>query len=325
MQRYLHLFFASNIMSVVENPDDVTVSKADGQVYNVISPFKYLDQPDLNKTVLLILNQGLAGMNILQLWNNTQLHVCADGGANQLYEYFGENEKARALHIPHFIVGDLDSLTDKTRAYYALHGTIVIPQLTQYATDFDKSLLVSRLYFHSEETRAKLQDYEKIDEHDGLAQLELEVSTPPTEADDIYVYALGGIGGRFDQTIASMHQLYKLSEQYKYIDILFITSSDIVFLVKKGKNYIEYSLKQLWNAQDKVPVCGLLPLGNTPVTLNTSGLKYDVTDWESSMLGNVSSSNGICGVNGVIVESSGPIVMNIVVDHHTVWAPRKSE
>lgn len=305
-------------MSVTENPDNVSIPKPTDHGFNVITPFKYLDQPDLSRAVLLVLNQSLVGMNIPQLWSNTKLHVCADGGANQLYDFFEEDEAARSQHIPEFIVGDLDSLTGKTRLYYELKGSIVIPQLTQYATDFDKALTVSRLYFYSEEMKAKVQDYKNIDKHDGLAQLELQVENPQPDAEDIFVYALGGIGGRFDQTIASIHQLYKISEKYKYIDLIFITDSDTVFLVDKGINYIEYELKGLWNSKDAVPVCGLLPLGSNKVTLNTKGLKYDVTDWESDMLGNVSSSNGICGVNGVIVETTEAIVMNIVVDHHTV-------
>lgn len=303
-------------MSVTESPDNITIPKP-SEDFRLVQPFKYLQYPDLHRTVLLILNQKLDGVNLPQLWSCTELHLCADGGADQLYNYF-DSEDERVKFIPQFITGDLDSLTESVKQYYAGKGTIIIKQLTQYSTDFHKCLQLSRIYYYSEEEKSKLfQKPSIIDDHCGLLDLENSLSKKSHDP-MMYVYALGGIGGRFDQTIGSIHVLYKLSQEFPYIELTFITKYDIVFLLQKGLNYIGYTLKNLWNKHDEVPVCGLLPLGNKTVTLNTKGLKYDVTDWDTDMLDKVSSSNGVSGTDGVIIETSEPIVINMVVDHHTV-------
>lgn len=55
--------------------------------------------------------------------------ICADGGAN----------KARSFGItPHLIIGDLDSITQKSRRYYA--GIPVIHDQNQNNTDLEKAL-----------------------------------------------------------------------------------------------------------------------------------------------------------------------------------------
>ncbi|KAL7664920.1 Thiamine pyrophosphokinase [[Candida] zeylanoides] len=177
-----------------------------------------------------------------------------------------------------------------TRQYYEARGSVVIQQSTQYATDFDKALQVSRLYFHAGYIRHKLMDAHSINDYNGLSELEDTVSSNASVT--LSAYILGGIGGRFDQTIGSIHQLYKMEKRYPHLTITFITDEDIIFLLQSGKNYIEYSSRKIWNTTDDVPVCGLLPLSNTTTILNTQGLKYDVHAWPSDMLHNVSSSNG---------------------------------
>lgn len=69
------------------------------------------------------------------------------------------------------------------------------------------------------------------------------------------------------------------------------------------------------NGSSPTPTCGLLPLSNkTPIILNSYGLKYDMRNWKTEMLGQVSSSNRISGETGFIVECSDDIVMNIEID-----------
>jgi thiamine pyrophosphokinase len=302
-------------MSVTESADTVVVPKPQGPEWRCVQPFCYLEPGAKPQAALIILNQDLIGINLKQLWDHTELHVCADGGANRLYKSFA-HERDRCRYIPQFITGDLDSITSETRQYYEARGSVVIQQLTQYATDFDKALQVSRLYFHAGYIRHKLMDAHSINDYNGLSELEDTVLLNASVT--LSAYILGGIGGRFDQTIGSIHQLYKMEKRYPHLTITFITDEDIIFLLQSGKNYIEYSLRKIWNTTDDVPVCGLLPLSNTTTILNTQGLKYDVHAWPSDMLHNVSSSNGVCGEAGFVVETTEPIVMNIVIDHHQV-------
>lgn len=296
---------------VVERPDDIEVPPP-SEPYTLIEPFEFFnDSSGISKKCLIILNQSIRDMNLRRLWPNTRLHICADGGANQLYDYF-EHENERSKFVPDFITGDCDSVTNEVKQYYILKGTVVIPQYSQYSTDLTKSLMLTKIYFHSETLRLKL--YEGIEPDNGLSELgqHLEASG----ATPVYVYMLGGIGGRFDQTIHSINQLYKLNQSDPHLQIFFVSHSDMIFLIKKGLNYIQYERKSLFNTSKKAPICGLLPLSNTPITLNTHGLKYDVINWTSSMVGNVSSSNGICGTNGFIVNATDDIVMNASIDHY---------
>ncbi|KAK6201320.1 uncharacterized protein RJT21DRAFT_34387 [Scheffersomyces amazonensis] len=296
---------------VVERPDDITVTAPEShENFTNIKPFEYWnDKSGSDRNALVILNQSIEGCNLYKLWHNTELHVCADGGANRLYEYFNnDTNDNRSKYIPDYIVGDLDSLKDEVKNYYETKGSKVIPQITQYSTDFTKSMNIIQLYFFSSESRQSLDSVQ--DFNNGIAE-SLEKFNVPNNQAAIRIYILSGIGGRFDQTIHSISQLYILNESVPYLQLFFITTSDVIFLLKKGKNYVSYPSKSTFHDKSSVPTCGLLPLGNNEVILSTYGLKYDVTNWPSEMLGNVSSSNGVSGVTGFIVDASDPIVMNI--------------
>lgn len=295
---------------VIEQPDDLEVAPPK-QPYNSIYPFEFFnDAADTSGKCLIILNQSIRDMNLYRLWPNTKLHICADGGANQLYHYF-KDEDERSKYIPDFITGDCDSITDEVKQYYIKKGTVVITQYTQYSTDLMKAILVAKIYFHSDELKQLL--YKDVDDANGLAEINSTLHSTPSP---VYIYMLGGIGGRFDQTVHSINQLYRYNHSDPHLQLFFISHSDIIFLIRKGLNYIQYKARSVFNVSSKVPYCGLLPLSNTSVVLNTHGLKYDVVNWPSCMTGNVSSSNGICGVNGFIVDTSDDLVMNASIDHY---------
>ncbi|KAK6465569.1 hypothetical protein DFJ63DRAFT_282130 [Scheffersomyces coipomensis] len=300
---------------VVERPDDFTIPAPNpNEISTIIQPFEYWNEASNNeRNVLVLLNQSIEGINLQRLWDNTELHICADGGANRLYDYFA-NEYTREDYIPQFIVGDFDSIRKEVRLYYAKRGAKVIPQLTQYSTDFTKAMNTIQAYYFSPQSRQDLQVIE--DTNNGIAEL-LESHNVSNQINhrNIRVYILSGIGGRFDQTIHSISQLYILNQSVPYLQLFFITTSDIIFLIQKGKSLIKYPSKEIIHINTNVPSCGLLPLGNTEVIISSLGLKYDVTDWPSSMLGNVSSSNGISGTDGVILDVSDAIVMNIETCH----------
>ena len=54
------------------------------------------------------------------------LHICADGGANRLYDLFSSGQAAaperRARYCPQIIKGDLDSLRPEVQHFYEQHG-----------------------------------------------------------------------------------------------------------------------------------------------------------------------------------------------------------
>lgn len=50
------------------------------------------------------------------LWNSFECKICADGGANRLFDQIEAGR--RSLFIPDFIVGDLDSVRPDVRQFY---------------------------------------------------------------------------------------------------------------------------------------------------------------------------------------------------------------
>jgi thiamine pyrophosphokinase len=52
----------------------------------------------------------------ISIWNNFEFKICAEGGANRLYDQLNINK--RPLYIPDYIVGDLDSIRDEVKEYY---------------------------------------------------------------------------------------------------------------------------------------------------------------------------------------------------------------
>ncbi|GEQ72184.1 hypothetical protein JCM33374_g5870 [Metschnikowia sp. JCM 33374] len=235
--------------------------------------------------------------------------LCADGGANRLYEYFG-TEAERGKYIPKFITGDLDSLRDSVKSYYAERGSIVIPQYCQYSSDFMKAIKVVVLSGSDPGREALKGEIEEVKGLNGLVQKYVVGSSHAGET--LTLHVAGGIGGRFDQTIQSINQMYALSDEYPWMHLVFFTSSDVIFMARKGITHVTYSDRTVFNTKDKVPKCGLLPFGKKTL-ISSKGLLYDVDKWPSEIGGNVSSSNGVCGIDGFIVETTENIVVNVEV------------
>jgi len=82
------------------------------------------------KHALIICNGEMPSQNLLTpLLKKKPFIICADGGAN----------KARAFNIlPHFIIGDLDSITQKTRYYFS--SVPIVHNADQNSTDLEKAL-----------------------------------------------------------------------------------------------------------------------------------------------------------------------------------------
>lgn len=82
------------------------------------------------KHALIICNGEMPSQKLLvPLLKKKPFIICADGGAN----------KARAFNIlPNFIIGDLDSITQKTRYYFS--SVPIIHNPDQNSTDLEKTL-----------------------------------------------------------------------------------------------------------------------------------------------------------------------------------------
>lgn len=296
---------------VFENPEFIEIDISSAA--HVLDLQKLMN-PNHQLTALLILNQRINVPQIFEkLWNNYNLKVCADGGANRLYEYF-TTEKERLQHLPDYIIGDLDSIDQKVYDFYQKHMVKIIKQTTQYSTDFTKSVNLISLHFYSKNFRTTVENGSNnfgisLDHgiHDMYHQ---EVETlPEKEKKKIHLLALNAIDGRFDQTVHSITQLYTLASTDSYFQLCYLTPTDLIFLVPAGGTLVKYS-------QDfrscAIGNCGLLPLGGPTMINKTKGLKWDVENWSSSIAeGKVSSSNRFVGSNGCYMDVESSVVMNV--------------
>jgi len=88
-------------------------------------------------TALILVNTPIGKM-LPMLWPLAQIRLCADGGANRLYDW--NKKKQDRLYIPTKIIGDLDSLREETKKYYQENDCQIIRDSNQDNTDLGKCL-----------------------------------------------------------------------------------------------------------------------------------------------------------------------------------------
>lgn len=279
--------------------------------------------PDMSlNTALLVLNQKitLPLPLFIKLWDSHKLRVCADGAANRLYEYL-KAENIQNKYVPDYIIGDLDSLKEEIYMFYRSLGVVIIKQTTQYSTDFTKSVNVISLHMNSikfiEIIGSDKNSYDNnfgisLDKgvHDLYDELKSQCETGPLCK--INLLAIGGIGGRFDQTIHSITQLHVLTETDSNFELFYLTETDLIMLIPKNGTLIEYNDEKF--RENCIGNCGLLPIGKKTVINETYGLKWDVNQWITSISsGRVSTNNRFAGNNQCYIDVQDDIVINIEI------------
>jgi thiamine pyrophosphokinase len=126
---------------------------------------------------MIILNAPLRPTPLFNtLWGVAKYRICADGAANRLRNLNERNDSSSQQHrqqqamrlVPDLIIGDLDSITDETKAYYSDVRTVQV--IDQDRNDLDKALEAAASYRR--------------------------------------VVVFGAFGGRFDQQMGSVQSLY---------------------------------------------------------------------------------------------------------------------
>ena len=88
------------------------------------------------------------------VWGHSDVRICADGGANKLYEmYAGDNANefsTDVAYLPNLIKGDLDSLHPEIGEYYKSKGVSVVKKDDQDTNDLDKCMESVIEYFLDE-------------------------------------------------------------------------------------------------------------------------------------------------------------------------------
>ncbi|KAG5972596.1 hypothetical protein E4U55_000786 [Claviceps digitariae] len=243
-------------------------------------PAKLLqDDDNVHDFALLVLNQPLKNGAILRrLWKNARMRVAADGGANRLHELSSFQGKFANLQA---IIGDLDSVSPSVRDFYSSQPTPaqIVQDPDQESADFGKAITWIR----------------------------------NAEPDTLDIVALGGIGGRVDQGLSQLHHLYLFQPGSDYADgrIYLLSESNLTFLLKAGAHTIH--VKE--DGEDVVfgKYVGIIPLREAS-RITTKGLEWDVTDWETSMGGRLSTSNHVLPRTKVIeVETTKDVIFTIAL------------
>lgn len=172
-----------------------------------------------SKQALIVLNQKLPDAHLFErIWAQCDVRVCADGGANRLFDYFSDDSQ-RQKYIPNVVTGDFDSLRTEVKEYYAAAGSKIIFDPDQYATDFMKSV-------------------KAINEiGDGFTFI-----------------AMPSVGGRVDHNFHAIHMLFQLHSQGK--QLFLVSDESITFLLDEGDNQIATPQRMLGKTCGIIPIVG---------------------------------------------------------------------
>ncbi|KAL4967635.1 thiamine diphosphokinase, partial [Aspergillus stella-maris] len=250
---------------------------------------------------LVVLNQPINEVALEVLTKHAQLTVCADGGANRFYEY-AKSHGEESTDLPTTIIGDLDSINPEIRAHYENLDVEIIQDEDQYSTDFTKSLRFIQ----------------------------------KSRGDGLSILVLGGLGGRVDQAFSQIHHLCMVSEERKKSqsktqgnddgkakgNLYLISEESITFILHPGKNTIRTprtnrppppdttspspETEQPHLLEENV---GIIPLSG-PASITTTGFQWDVSNWETQIGGQISTSNHI-RADVVTVESKVPVLFTV--------------
>ncbi|RFU30314.1 hypothetical protein B7463_g6028, partial [Scytalidium lignicola] len=260
--------------------------------------------------VLVVLNQPMELSNIIyaETWRNSILHIGADGGANRVrgvnVRHKVEPHSKEFLNLD-LVIGDLDSLESDTKAYWHELGTSIIKDPDQETTDFTKAVNYARNL-----DSKKYSDLISASTLHGQRTQVLDESRYNMKTRDIL--CIGGLGGRIDQGLSTMHHLYMFQKDPSYSSgrVFLLSSEGITFVLKSGNHEIK--------VRDKSQICGLgkhigiIPL-REPSVITTKGLKWDVSDWPTAFGDRISTSNHV-DAEYVTVETTKDVLFTIDLD-----------
>ncbi|KAF3436432.1 hypothetical protein FNV43_RR23524 [Rhamnella rubrinervis] len=228
---------------------------------------------------LVVLNQSLPTFVPL-LWQHARLRLCADGGANRVYDdvplLFPHEDAVdvRKRYKPDVIKGDMDSIRKEVLDFYTNMGTKVLDESDdQDTTDLHKCV-------------SYICDF-----------------TPIPDKSSLCILVAGALGGRFDHEMGNINVLCRFSTTR----IILLSEDCLIYLLPRTHNHeihIQSSIEG--------PHCGLIPIGTPSGSTTTTGLQWDLTETDMRFGGLVSTSNIVEGEK-VTVRSDSDLLWTISI------------
>ncbi|KAF2141850.1 uncharacterized protein K452DRAFT_287821 [Aplosporella prunicola CBS 121167] len=271
---------------------------------------------------LVILNQPVPRLDVFErLWTHAAYRLCADGGANRLFDMCDDpsNTKSNGHHeedaaaagcrerfLPSVIHGDLDSLRDDVRDWYASRGVPISRDLDQYSTDFGKAIKKVTVEHCNRTAGAGQTKNGCTESRDGAAGQEhtangVEQDGSGDAGTDILI--LCTLAGRVDQGLGLLYEMLRTHNQHNALRLWLFSESSVSFILPPGENRIAV------RAGFFTENVGILPAFG-PATISTSGLEWDVSDWYTCVTGNVSTSNHV-KAEEVVVRTDASVLFTI--------------
>ncbi|KAI8941819.1 hypothetical protein NX059_003019 [Plenodomus lindquistii] len=185
----------------------------------------------------------------------------------------GNLQALRGQYLPDLIHGDLDSLRGEVRDFYVSHNVNVSQDPDQYSTDFGKTMF------------------------------KISSEVPSTSIRDVIV--LGTLGGRVDQGLGLLHEMIREETKYPQLRLWLFSECSVSFILRSQRNVIS-GLQSSHLFTENV---GIVPFYG-PAKITTAGLEWDVTDWDTRIGGQVSTSNHV-KADTVQVDTDGPVLFTI--------------
>jgi thiamine pyrophosphokinase len=122
----------------------------------------------------------------------------------------------------------------------------------------------------------------------------LQEKVIPKHPNTIDIVCLGGLGGRVDQGMSTVHHLFKFQSEVEDASSRFylVSSEAITFVLMPGKHLVHVKENSNMGKFVLGKHIGIIPVG-TAAIISTKGLKWDVTNWHTEIGGQISTSNHV--------------------------------